>query len=96
MSSKKENLIDLLTELSETWETARGLLILVESSEDDENPMIESLLSIISNAIESTTDEIERSRLKNISRVLSDLQSIEIIEKESSHTQAIQILQYIL
>lgn len=77
--TKKENLIQLLQELVDSWELAPWLLLLVRDSKEDSD-MIGWLLSIIESAITTATDTVAREKLEQAAKKLKEIQKKETLD----------------
>lgn len=93
--TKKENLIQLLTELEGAWELVPWLRILVEQADDD-SIMIDDLLRIIEESIASVEDDATRARLEVLKVKLQAIQAQEQAEKLSAKEEARTLLNNML
>lgn len=85
--TKKENLIQILEWLQDSWSVARGLIILVRESAEDAS-IIDGLIEVIEWAINSSADAVSRERLQKVRDQLKTIQEQEKQEKESTQKEA--------
>lgn len=85
--TKKENLIQILEWLQDSWSVARGLIILVRESAEDAS-IIEWLIQVIEWAIESSADAVSRERLQQVRDQLKAIQEQEKKEQKSTQKEA--------
>ncbi|MFZ2151111.1 MAG: hypothetical protein WAZ12_05355 [Candidatus Absconditicoccaceae bacterium] len=82
---KKEYILRMLDILQNTWPLARGLRLLVESNNVNDD-IIDILINTFQETIKNIQDNIVKDKLKNASSFLQELKQREIEEKANDES----------